>query len=110
MPFILEEKTDQASNATYTSLLKSKILSRLYTSLTIYNAHASHQLKYKILVTNDSDGVDGWAEDKAEATLAGLTGVKYNITGPFVWVDVQIMSNGSGESPHASAWLHAVGL
>jgi len=112
MPQVLQQQTDQYSATAYASLLKVRVLSRTAGSLVIKNQHATATLKYKILVSNDPQGgANTWAEEKAEATLAGAAiPVRVVLTGPFVWVDVQIASNGAGESPQGSAWFLAVGL
>jgi hypothetical protein len=114
MPEVKQETIAQYSNGTYTSLLKAKLHSRTATTLVIANLHASHNLKWKVLVSDDPEGAaNTWAEEKAEATINGaatVAPVKHVISGPFCWVDVQIMSAGPAESPQASAWLLAVGL
>jgi hypothetical protein len=112
MPYLIEKTTDQYSNATYTKLLRTRLTSRTLASVIVRNQHATATLKYKILVSNDETGdVNTFAEEKAEATLAGAAiPIRYVLTGPFVWVEIQIMSNASAESPQASAWVVAVGL
>jgi hypothetical protein len=69
-------------------------------------------LKYKILVSNDPQGTaSSFAEEKAEATINGGTvPVRHVLTGPFLWIEIQIMSNGPSESPQASAWIMAIGV
>ena len=114
MPHLYDEALDKASAAAYVSILKAKTLSKTHCTLVIKNHHATHTLNYQVLVSNDPEGAAGtWAVDKAETAIVGATTpvpVEYKITGPYVWIDLQIASDGSGESPHASAWLLAVGL
>lgn len=112
MPFVQQEKLDQESNGTYTTLLKARVSARTNASVVVANAHASHNLLFKVLVSNDVEGANGtWAEDKAETTITGGSNpIRHVLTGPFIWIDVQIKSVGAGESPHGSAWLLGVGL
>ena len=110
MTNVKQETTDQYTNGSYASLLKTRIPDIVNATLVIRNQHATHSFKWKVLISNDPDAAStSFAEDKAEATLNPATQVRHVITGPFVWVDVQIMSDTAGESPQASAWLLGVG-
>jgi hypothetical protein len=107
---IFQEKLGQAAVTAYASLLKARIPDRTDASIVLYNSHASHTIKWKVLVSNDEQGASTtFAEEKAEATLAAVTPVRYVLTGPFAWVDVQIASNTSGQSGEGNVWLLATG-
>jgi len=112
MPFVTQSKTDQYSNDTYADLLTVKLIERMHATVIVRNQHGSHGLKYKILASNDPQGAaNTWAEEKAEDTISGGSDpVRHVLTGPFVWVKIQIKSNGPSESPQASAWLMAIGV
>jgi len=114
VPYLYDEKLAQYSATAYASLVKAKILGKTHCTLVIKNHHASHTLNYKVLVSNDPEGIAGtWTEEKAETAIAGAATpvpVKYEISAPYVWIDLQIASDGTDESPQASAWLLAVGL
>jgi hypothetical protein len=110
MTGVKQEKTDQYTNGSYVSLLKARIPDIVQSTVVIRNQHASHSFLWKVLVSNDPDGIAAsFAEDKAEATLNPATRARHVITGPFIWVDVQVMSDTAAESPQASAWLLGVG-
>lgn len=111
MPHLEQSKTGQASTNSYDSLLKARIIGFPKTSITITNSHGSYGIKYKILVSNHPQGLaDTWAEEKAEATLAAAAAASYTLTGPFVWVDVQIVDASSGNHGVGNAWLQSVGV
>lgn len=110
MPYVLQEKLAQATTNTYASLLKAKILPRTDGSIVLYNSHATAALRWKVLVSNDVEGAaNTWGEEKAEATLAALTPIRYVLTGPFIWVDVQVASNVTDTPSEANCWLQACG-
>ena len=112
MPHVQASITDRYSSTAYTKLLRAFLSERTNTTIIVKNQHATHHLKFKILVSNDLHGAaNTWAEEKAEATINGGTApVRYVLTGPFLWVEIQIASAGTDESPQASAWVVAVGL
>ena len=114
MPYLYDEKLAQYSATAYASLVKAKILGKTQCTLVIKNHHASHALNYRVLVSNDPEGAAGtWATDKAATAIAGAATpvpIEYELTGPYVWIDLQVASDGTDESPQASAWLLAVGL
>jgi len=109
MPQHKEESLDNTSANAYASILKAKITDLNNCSIVLYNGHATSVIKYKILVSNDPEGAaNTWAEDKAEATLNGVTAVRHVLTGAFVYVDVQIASNvADTHSDDVDAWLYA---
>ena len=111
MPYVLQEKTGLVAAAAYASLLKARIPARTNASILLTNSGLTGAtIDWKVLVSNDPEGAaDTWAEDKAEATLTIATGVKHVLSGPFLWVDVQIKSNVSGKSGEGNCWLMAVG-
>lgn len=113
MPHVKQENTDLTSTNSYATLLKAKICGRTDATVVISNSHTSNWIKYKVLVSNDEEGAaNTWVEDKAEAVLNNSTSTiaSHVLTGPFLWVDVQIKSNSDGVHGTGNAWLHAVGL
>jgi len=109
---LVKQKTiGQVAVAAYASLLKARIPARTNASIVLTNSGLTGAtIAWKVLVSNDPEGAaDTWAEDKAEATLLIATGVKHVLSGPFLWVDVQISSNVSGKSGEGNCWLMAVG-
>jgi hypothetical protein len=111
VPNLNQAVTNLPSTSSYTSLLKARIIGFPKTSITITNSHGSYGIKYKILVSNHPQGIaDTWAEEKAEATLAAAAAASYTITGPFVWVDVQIIDASGGSHGIGNCWLQATGI
>jgi hypothetical protein len=112
--YVVQQHTGQYSDTTWKSLLKVRAIPHRQLSLAIANLHASHTLKWKVLVSNSLHGdADTWAEEKSEDTINGastILPVRYVLSGPFVWVDVQIESVGADQSPQGSAWLLACSL
>lgn len=111
MPFIIQKtEAPQIADGTYASLLKARIIGRTIASLIITNSGTA-TIKWKVLVSNDSQGTAGsWAELKAEATLAGSAVAAYSITGIYGWIDIEIMSNATGTSGEGNAWILAAGI
>jgi len=108
LPFLQEEKTGQATTDSYASLLKSKLTELSKVSVVVSNSHGSNSIKYKVLASNDPDGAAAsFAEDKTEATLAAGAAERYVLTGPFVWVDVQVRAATGGSQGTGNAWLYA---
>jgi len=111
LTLVKQETIGQVAVAAYASLLKARIPARTNASILLTNSGLTGAtIDWKVLVSNDPEGAaDTWAEDKAEATLLIATGVKHVLSGPFLWVDVQIKSNVSGKSGEGNCWLMAVG-
>ena len=111
MPLVTQKNLVQVAVEAYASLLKAKIPARTNASIVLTNTGLTGaHIDWKVLVSNDPEGAAGaWADDKAEATLNQGATIRHVITGPFVWVDVQIKSNVSGKSGEGNCWLMAVG-
>ena len=111
MPRVAQETTNQASTASYVTLLKARLVSMTHCTITLTNSHGSNGIKFKILVSNDPHGADGtWAEEKAETVLAAAAAKSHAISAPFAWVDVQIIDENAGNHGIGNAWLQACGL
>lgn len=110
MPLVLQEKTGQATTASYATLLKARITEPTKATVVITNSHGSNGLKWKILVSNDPEGASSsFAEEKAEAVLAANAAVQHSVSGAFAWIDVQIVDNVEGNHATGNAWLNACG-
>jgi hypothetical protein len=92
----------------YASILKANIYENPNCSVVIKNTDEDNVADYKILVSNEVNGLDGWAEEKAEAQLAnnGAT-VAYSINGAYQWIDVQAKANDAGNQAVLTTWLYA---
>jgi len=111
MPLVTQENIGQVAVEAYASLLKARIPARTNASIVLTNTGESGaHINWKVLVSNDPEGAAGaWGEDKVEAVLNQGSTVRHVLTGPFLWVDVQIKSNVSGKSGEGNCWLMAVG-
>ena len=112
MPLLTSEgSTTLTTNYTnYVSILKTRNTEAVVNvSLIIRNSHATDAIDWKVLISNDLEGIStSFAEEKSEASLSALTLAKHVLSGPFIWIDVQIKSIDE-DSPQATVWQVAAG-
>jgi hypothetical protein len=115
--YIKDEGATEAATVytDFVSVMKTKLLGMKKASIILTNQHASYAFTHKILVSNDPEGTDGWApldldgEGNTTESIAGEGTKIQEINTCYAWVDVQIESEGDGESPQATVHLVAVG-
>lgn len=109
MPQHKEESLNNTTTNDFVSILKAKITDLNNCSIVLYNGHATYEINWKVLVSNDPEGAaNTWAEDKASAELGTESIVRHVLTGAFVWVDLQVESATDEEpSDNVDAWLYA---
>ena len=111
MPHVKQETTDQATTSSYATLLRARVLGFPRATIVVTNSHGSYSLKYKVLTSNAPQGsANTWAEEKAEATLAAGAIERYVLSGPFAWIDVQVVDATGGQHATANCWLVATGI
>lgn len=112
MPGVLQEKEGLTSTDAYASLLKVKLGRHLTkANLIIKNSHGSNSIDYKILYSNDEQGVAGsWYEKVGETALAAGVFAQQDIDPAPEWIDVQIKATTPASQGTGNAWLKGCGL
>lgn len=111
---VKQEKTGQASTNSYVELLKARVIDLEYTSLVLSNSDAADDVDYRILVSNDPEGITSSfaaleldSEGNIEATLGEGEKRPFTLSGQFAWVLVEIKSTVTDHAGIGNCWLMA---
>ena len=111
MSSLKESVTNITTTGSYVIALRSRPLGFKTISLTLTNSDGVNSLKYKVDVSNDPQGAaDTWAEEIAEQVLSAGAAAKHVLSGPFVWVAIQVKDASGGSHAIANVYLLAVGI
>jgi hypothetical protein len=108
MPFIRQQVEAYTTTSAYASALKMKLTGLKNFTLSLENTHNSNALKYKILVTNDPNGINGWYTKVDETTLAHNSADDVELNVLYEWVDLQVKDASSGNHATLNAYARAV--
>ena len=88
-PFNLEGHEEGTTTASYANALNLDSRGQRSKTIILTNTHATHGLKYKLLISASFDG-GAEAEEVAETTLAALATAKFRYTGAYARMILQV--------------------
>lgn len=111
MPHLKESTTGTTTTSSYVLAQQTRTIGFTKISVLVTNSDGTNSIKYKILGSNDPQGgTNTFAEDVSEQTLTAGSAARHVLSGPFVWIQVQVKDASGGSHGIANVYLLAVGL